>query len=340
MSPAVTDDALVTHDYAILGRNRDQQKAAMKSNKIGILELNNDPFILDVMSKLSDLPVDFLTFSDGPAPVSSNYKVVVDRISFRYTYLKEMMKNISLDGTYVINNPFAASVNSKLVETKVFQALEIAFPKSIVLADPALQAELPDMVAEPNWERIADEIGFPCIMKPVYGYAWVDVYELNTLTELKERYAVGGGRIWLIQRKVCYDQYYRIFCIDKKDVLFVRWIPRPLGLGEYLYTDSRDHEGNRAGIADRVIRLNSCLDMDINVVEWCVDKNGQGWVIDALNEVPDMPKDRIPPEHYWWIVDRFSACVREKLQGDRRNKTIFSVPVTQNINHGVSVQVS
>ena len=312
----------------------------MKSNKIGILELKNDPFVIDVVSRLSDLPVEFLSFADRPAPISSDYKVVVDRMSFRYTYLKEMVKNMSLDGTYVINNPFAASVNSKLVEAKVCQALGIPSPKSIVLPDPALREDPPGVVAEPNWERVADEVGFPCILKPVYGYAWVDVYEVNTLTELKERYAAGAGRIWLVQQKVGYDQYYRVFCIDQKDVLFIRWIPRPQGLGEYLYTDARDTGGTRARIEEQIVRLNSCLDMDINVVEWCVDNKGQEWVIDALNEVPDMPKERMPPEHYWWIVDRFVACVRDKLQGDQRNKTVFAMPVRQSITHGDGVQVS
>jgi len=312
----------------------------MKSNKIGILELKNDPFVIDVASRLGDLPVEFLSFADRPAPVSSDYRVVIDRMSFRYTYLKEMVKNMSLDGTYVINNPFAASVNSKLVEAKVCQALGIPSPKSIVLPDPALREEPPGVVTELNWERVADEVGFPCILKPVYGYAWVDVYELNTLTELKERYAAGAGRIWLVQRKIRYDQYYRVFCIDKRDVLFIRWIPRPLGMGEYLYTDARDAAGSRARIAEQIVRLNSCLDMDVNVVEWCVDNRGQEWVIDALNEVPDMPKECIPPEHYWWIVDRFVACVRNKLQGDQRNKTVFDVPAPQSIDRGDSVQVS
>ncbi|MDM7999163.1 MAG: hypothetical protein QUS33_03950 [Dehalococcoidia bacterium] len=312
----------------------------MNSDKIGILELKNDPFAIDLASKLTDLPVDFLSFTDGPVPVSTNYRVVVDRISFRYTYLKEMVKNMSLDGTYVINNPFAAAVNSKLVEAKVCQALEIPYPKSVVLPDPALQGEAPAFVVEPDWERIADEVGFPCIMKPVYGYAWVDVYELNTLAELKACYAAGAGRIWLVQRKVRYDRYYRVFCIDKKDVLFVRWIPRPLGMGEYLHTDPWDTPTNRARVAEKIVRLNSCLDMDVNVVEWCVDNNGQEWVIDALNEVPDMPKERMPPEHYWWIVDRFVACVRDRMQGDHRNKAVFEMPAAQGIARGGGVQVS
>jgi hypothetical protein len=312
----------------------------MKSEKIGILELEDDPFAIDVASRLRDLPVEFLSFADSPAPLSSSYGVVIDRMSFGHAYLKEMVKNLSLDGTYVINNPFAASVNSKLVEAKACQALGIPSPKSVVLPDPALRGEAPGVVAEPNWERVADEIGFPCILKPVYGYGWVDVYELNTLVEMKERYAAVSGRIWLVQQKVRYDRYYRVFCIGQRDVLFIRWTPRPLGMGEYFHTDSWDLGGDFAMVAEQMARLNSCLDMDVNVVEWCVDSNGQGWVIDALNEVPDMPKERMPPEHYWWIVDRCVACVRDRLHDDQRNKTVFDIPVPQSIAHGGGVQVS
>lgn len=311
----------------------------MKSDKIGILELKDDPFAIDLASRLSDLPVEFLSFADRPAPVSTDYGVVIDRMSFLYAYLKEMVKNMSLDGTYIVNNPFAASVNSKLVEAKLCQSLGIPYPKSVVLPDPLVRQEAPGLVTEPDWERIAGEVGFPCIMKPVYGYAWVDVYELNTLAEMKGRYAAGAGRIWLVQQKVRYDQYYRVFCIGKKDVLFVKWIPRPLGMGEYIQTDSWHPDGNRSRVAEKIVRLNSCLDMDINVVEWCVDSDGQEWVIDALNEVPDMPKERMPPDHYWWIVDRCAACVRDRLHDDQRNRIVFEVPTPQSITRGCGVQV-
>ena len=129
-----------------------------------------------------------------------------------------------------------------------------------------------------------------------------------------------------------------MFCIDKRDVLFIRWIPRPLGMGEYLHTEAGGAVAKPGCGAD--VRLNSCLDMDINVVEWCVDDTGQDWVIDALNEVPDMPKERMPPEHYWWIVDRLPPASGDKLRGDRRNRTLFEVPVPQGVAHGDGVQVS
>lgn len=309
----------------------------MKSNKIGILELKSDPFAIDVASRLADLPVEFLSFAEARAPVSTDYRVVIDRMSYDHAYLKEMVKNMSLDGTYVINNPFAASVNSKLVEAGVCQTLGIPSPRSIVLPDPALRTESPGVVEEPAWEKVADEVGLPCILKPVYGYGWVDVYEVSTLAELKQRYAAGAGRIWLVQQKVRYTQYYRVFCIEQRDVLIISWIPRPLGMGEYLYTPAGTAESR---VVDQMVRLNSCLDMDINVVEWCVDGSGQGWVIDALNEVPDMPKDRMPPEHYWWIVDRFAACARNKLWSGESNRMPFLVPVAQGVSQGESVQAS
>lgn len=296
----------------------------MISSKIGILELKDDPFIIDVVSRMSGLSVEFLSFGESPIPICSDYRVVVDRLSFRFPYLKEVVKNMSLDGTYVLNNPFAASTNNKMVDAKAFQLLGIPAPKSIVVPGPEPQEELAGVVSLPSWDRVAEEVGFPCFFKPVDGFGWDDVYEINTLEELKERHkAVGAGKVWLVQQKIYYVHYYRVFCIGK-DVLFIRWIPRPLGMGEYLYTDLNEISDIKDKLIEQTIRLNACLDIDINVIEWCVDAKGQPWVIDAFNEVPDMPKSRMPPDYYWWIVDRFVACIKDKLNPDKQNRHTFN----------------
>jgi len=302
----------------------------MKSNKIGILELNTDPFIVDVASKIQDLPVEFLSFSEQLVPVSTDYKVVLDRLSYCYPYLKEMVRNMSLDGTYVINNPFSAAVDNKLMEASVCQALGVPFPMSIVLPGPLLEEESFGVVTEPSWGRICDEMGFPCILKPIDGYGWEDVYVINNLEELQERHrTVGGGRTWLVQEKVQYTQYYRIFCIDKQELLFIKWNPKPYGLGEYLLTDAKEIEPIQDLLCEQIIRLNSCLDLDINTVEWCMDGDGRSWVVDAFNAVPDVPEDRLPPVYYDWIVDRFASSIRKKLEPGLHNKMIFDLPAVQ-----------
>jgi hypothetical protein len=299
----------------------------MKGSKIGILELRDDPFIIDVVSKLGDLPIEFLSFAEQTVPITGEYGVIVDRLSFRFPFLKEVAKNMSLGGSYVINNPFAASASNKLVDELIFQLLGIPSPKSFVLPGPELKGELGGMIVEPSWSRIADEVGLPCVFKPVDGYGWDDVYVVNTLEELKECYAShGAGKVWLVQRKMSYKYYYRVFCIDQKDVLFIRWIPKPFAMGEYLYSDLQEINDIKGKLIEQTIRMNSCLDMDVNVVEWCVDEQGQPWVIDAFNEVPDINKNCIPTDYYWWIVDRFVTCIKDKLTSDKRNKHSFTLP--------------
>lgn len=299
----------------------------MVQNKVGIIELKDDPFILDVVTRLGDLPVEFLSFADWTVPITTDYRVIVDRLSYRSSYLKEVVRNLALDGTYVINNPFTASVSNKMLDEWICKTLGIPSPKSIVLPGSEPKEDLGSVFNEPSWSRIADEVGLPCVLKPVDGYGWDYVYMVNTLDELKRNYASAGmGRVWLVQQKVNYKHYYRVFCIDKKDVLFIKWIPRPLGAGEYLYSDLNEIEDIRDRLTEQTIRLNSCLDMDINVVEWCVDDGGQPWVIDAFNEVPDAPKSRMPSEYYWWIVDRFVACIRSKLNSNEKNKHSFNLP--------------
>ena len=56
-------------------------------------------------------------------------------------------------------------------------------------------------------------------------------------------------------------------------------------------------------------------------MEWCVDDEGRWWVVDAFNEVPEVVAEALPPEYYQWIVDRFAACIRDKLDSGKRNHT-------------------
>jgi hypothetical protein len=66
-------------------------------------------------------------------------------------------------------------------------------------------------------------------------------------------------------------------------------------------------------IAEKTVELNAALGLDFNSVEWCVTADRKALIIDSNNDVPDVRKEKIPPESYDWIVDRFSACVRETL---------------------------
>jgi len=291
---------------------------------VGILEDSSDRFITDLVSRLGDIPVEFIRLADEKLPVERGYRVVVDRLSFRYPFLMEIVKSLALGGTYVINNPYAASATNKLIDMKVGSQLDLAFPKTIVLPDQAATAEADSPVIPPNLQRVADEIGFPCILKPFNGYAWQDVYVIRSVDELQNLYVTLAPRhILLAQQLIKFKDYFRVFCIDKKDVLFIRYVPRPSAMGQYLYCDRSEIKDVVDRLADLTIRFNQALDLDVNVVEWCVDEEGRWWVIDAFNEVPEIIPKALPPEYYSWILDRFVACIKDKLGSGKKNRTPF-----------------
>ena len=110
-------------------------------------------------------------------------------------------------------------------------------------------------------------------------------------------------------------------------MLFIQWVPRPLGAGEYLLTDPRPIEGLRDKLTLLTRELNRALDLDINVLEWCLDREGQPWLIDAFNEVPEIKRESIPEEYYRWILEKVAACVRDKLQHpEKRNRAALGLP--------------
>lgn len=294
--------------------------------KIGILESKQDPFIQDIASRLADFQVDFPSFNAQPIPVQADWAVIIDRISFSHTYLREIVKNLSFGGTYVMNNPFAAFTTNKLIELMVCQALGIAYPKTVLLPNQFWREDLGEIIREPDFDQVVSYIGLPCVVKPFDGYGWENIFFISTLQELKDIYlAKKEDFTLLVQEQIKYVDYYRAFCINKKDVLFVKWVPRPFAMGQYLVSDLKPIEGQLGVMTQQTIQLNTVIDLDVNAVEWCVDEKGQTWMIEAFNEVPDIDKRSIPEPYYNWIVEKFANCVIDKAVTGAKNKTIFNL---------------
>ena len=296
----------------------------METKLVGILECKNDRFMNDVASRLNDVSVEFVTLAGEQIPIKRGYRVVVDRLSFCYPFLKEIVKSLALNGTYVINNPFAALSTNKLIEIQVGNSLGINFPKTVVLPDQVVAAETEGVVSHPYLDGVAAEVGLPCVVKPFDGYGWEDVYVVKSAQELTDVYtSLRTRRILLAQQMISFKDYFRVFCFDKRDVLFVRWIPKPLSMGHYLHCEPGSIGNEKETLTAQTIELNRALDLDINVVEWCVDGEGKWWMIDAFNEVPEVIPEALPEDYYAWIVDKFVACIQDKLNSGNTNRTPF-----------------
>lgn len=294
--------------------------------KIGILEQRNYEFICDVERALGG-QAEFMTASEFDSLGENKYRVIVDRLSFQDPFLRQLVMDASLKGCYVLNNPFASETTNKILEQKLAASIGIKVPKTIVLPRINTDPDVKDAVREPNWEELRKRISLPCIVKTYNGYAWENVFVAASYREVENLYnALKFTHILLVQEKIEYTAYFRVFCIGKKDVLISMWDPKPMGLGVYSHPDKKLIETYGERLRDASIKMNSMLDLDINAIEFCIDEEGEIVMIEAMNEVPDICKNFLPHDFYGWLVDKFTKCIQEKLVSHETNKSSFGRP--------------
>ena len=290
--------------------------------KVGILEFRDNEFIRSVVAGLGDIQTEFLQSGQLPHPSRSPFRVIVDRVSFCDPFLRQLMRYWSLGGTYVLNNPFFTQIFDKLSELLVYDALSIRHARTVLLPRVNRNEDVTEIVTQPDWGAIEAQVGFPCILKPVDGYAWQDVFKVENPAALRSLYeSFKDTRTLIVQEFVKHVSYYRAFCVGTKDVYIVRWTPQPFDMGEYALLGPDAPDGLREIITEKTVALNAALGLDFNAVEWCVTPEGTPVVIDSYNDVPDVRREKLPPACYDWVVDRFCACIRSKLESGERNGT-------------------
>jgi glutathione synthase/RimK-type ligase-like ATP-grasp enzyme len=294
--------------------------------KIGFLDYKDDAFSQDAKKKLDAFgyKTEFLELKQQKLPIEKRFDVIVDRAGFHYDFLHETMKATAMRGTYIINNPFAYTEANKIMDSMLCHELGILVPKTFFLPQIDEEWEANDPIQLPDWQEIEKEITFPAIMKSFNGYAWENVFEVSNMQQAQKKFdELKKTNAMLLQEKIEFTDYYRVFCINKKDLLIAKWQPAPNGRGKLLFVEPTQAESVRKKIEKQTIKLNERLDFDVNAVEWCIDKKGKPIVIDAFNEVPDFDKQSMPEQYYWWAVDRMVDCIKDKAEKQKRNRTFF-----------------
>jgi hypothetical protein len=289
-------------------------------SSIAILEFRENEFIRSVAARLTDVPALFVSAGEVAHPSPPPAPLVIDRVSFCDPFLRHVVRYWSLAGAYVLNNPFFTLVYDKMSELLLYDRLGIRHPRTVLLPRSNSAEDMREIVGPPDWQRIAATVGFPCILKPVDGYAWQDVFRIDDLERLRGLYeSLKDTRTLIVQELISYTAYYRAFCVGGSDVLVARWIPKPFDAGEY----SMPRPGELDAVGDhmraKTIELNAAVGLDFNAVEWCITRDGTPVVIDSFNDVPDVRREKLPPECYEWIVDRFCGLVRARLASGARN---------------------
>ena len=298
--------------------------------KIGILFGQEDTFPWALIERINSKGLDGIVAE--PVRIErlaqgepSGYAVIIDRISQDVPFYRAYLKNAALGGTAVINNPFWWSADEKFFNNCLSLKLGVAVPKTVLL--PSHQHP-PDTgpksfrnLAYPlDWEGIFSYVGFPAYFKPFAGGGWKNVYRLNNAEEFFRVYAETGQLVMMLQEEIVFDEYFRCYSIDCRDVRIMQYDPRQPFHLRYVRGGPPVRQELLDQVHDAVLKLNRGLGYDFNTVELAV-RNGVPYAIDFCNPAPDADVHSVGEDNFEWVVEAVANMAIRRAQAyvDGRN---------------------
>lgn len=254
---------------------------------------------------------------------TSEYAVIVDRISQDVPFYRAYLKNAAITGTAVINNPFWWSADEKFFNNALAISVGVPVPKTVLLPsrdhpDDTDGESFSNLAFPLDWEGIFEYIGFPAYMKPFAGGGWKNVYRLENVDEFFIKHAETGQLVMMLQEEITFDAYFRCYCIGAKHVKIMHYEPRN---PHHLRYDA--HHDVSATLLKKIekftIKLNEALGYDFNTVEFAI-RDGVPYAIDFCNPAPDADKSSVGEENFEWVVETMANYAIERAQENKKGK--------------------
>jgi glutathione synthase/RimK-type ligase-like ATP-grasp enzyme len=105
----------------------------------------------------------------------------------------------SLQGTYVINNPFSSGCDDKCLQNQICEKLGIPIPKTVLIPSVYKEKNYTDLINDIDWSKFRN---FPLILKPYDGYAWDDVYTVRSPEEIGNLLSATSSRKVFIAQEI------------------------------------------------------------------------------------------------------------------------------------------
>lgn len=294
--------------------------------KIGILfgQENSFPqaFVDRVNSKKENgIIAEFVKVNKVIQGVPTDYAVIIDRISQDVPFYRGYLKNAAISGTAVVNNPFWWSADEKFFNNALATKLSVPVPKTVLLPSnqhppDTNEKSFRNLDYPLDWEGIFNYVGFPAFFKPFAGGGWKNVYKLESREEFFKAYNETGTLVMMLQEAIEFDEYFRCYCIDQKDVRVMRYDPKQPHHLRYVQNYVPKDQNLMKRIEDDVIKLNNALGYDFNTVEFAV-RDGIPIAIDFCNPAPDADVHSVGEENFEWVVEAAANMAIRKAKNHK-----------------------
>lgn len=121
-----------------------------------------------------------------------------------------------------------------------------------------------------DWQAIFNYIGFPAFFKPFAGGGWKNVYKLENTDEFFKAYNETGQLVMMLQEAIDFTDYFRCYCIDRKDVRIMQYDPKQPHHLRYVKDAPPVAAKLLKTVEEYVLKLNNALGYDFNTVEFAV----------------------------------------------------------------------
>lgn len=238
---------------------------------------------------------------------ATDYAVLIDRISQDVPFYRAYLKNAAISGTAVLNNPFWWSADEKFFNNALAVKLGVPVPKTVLLPskqhpDDTNERSFRNLEFPLDWDGIFNHIGFPAFFKPHSGGGWKNVYKLENIDDFFRAYAETGRLVMMLQEAVEFNDYFRCYCIDRRDVRIMQYDPKQPHHLRYVKNAPPVEAKMLKKIEEYVLSLNNVLGYDFNTVEFAV-RDGIPLAIDFCNPAPDADVNSVGEENFEWVVE-------------------------------------
>lgn len=268
-----------------------------------------------------------------------NYDVLIDRISQDVPFYRAMLKNAAITGTAVINNPFWWSADDKFFNNALATKIGVAVPKTVILPsnqhpDDTNEKSFRNLGFPLDWESIFNYIGFPAFFKPFAGGGWKNVYRVENQEEFFKAYNETGQLVMMLQEEIDFTEYFRCYCLDRKDVHIMQYDPRQPHHLRYVRNPKPLAKKILDDVHNGVLALNNALGYDFNTVEFAI-RDGIPYAIDFCNPAPDADVNSVGEENFEWIVEAAAnmAINRAKTHKDGMNNLTWGTFIHSFVNN-------
>lgn len=295
--------------------------------KIGILfgqETTFPPAFVEKVNSKNEkgITAEFVKIDKVVQGDPSGYDVIIDRISQDVPFYRAFLKNAALNGTAVINNPFWWSADEKFFNNALMTKLDVAVPKTVLLPsnqhpDDTNANSFRNLDYPLNWDAMFSYVGFPAYFKPFAGGGWKNVYRLESPDDFFKAYNETGQLVMMLQEEIKFTEYFRCYCLDRKDVHIMRYDPKQPHHLRYVRNPKPIEKPLMDKLLHAVLSINNSLGYDFNTVELAL-RDGIPYAIDFCNPAPDADKVSVGEENFNWIVE---AAANMAIRRAKAHKT-------------------